>query len=155
MTLPGGRQADRSSALDGADRISLEIFLSERERALESERFPDYLIPVDQKGGLHTVMPALGSGTNAQPFATVKDYDNWLGRLDGFVVWMDQAIVNMREGVAKGVVQPRAVMEKVLPQLDAMIVEDPTKSEYYAPIRNLPASFTAADRERLTAHTHP
>jgi uncharacterized protein (DUF885 family) len=96
-------------------------------------------------------MPALGSGTNAQPFATVKDYDNWLGRLDGFIVWMDQAIVNMREGMAKGVVQPRPVMEKVLPQLDAMIVEDPTKSDYYAPIRNLPASFTAADRERLTA----
>ncbi len=148
--LAAARRID-PDALDGADRISLEIFLRERARALESERFPDYLIPVDQKGGLHTVMPALGSGTNAQPFATVKDYDNWLGRLDGFIVWMDQAIVNMREGMAKGVVQPRPVMEKVLPQLDAMIVEDPTKSDYYAPIRNLPASFTAADRERLTA----
>jgi uncharacterized protein (DUF885 family) len=148
--LAAARRID-PTALDGVDRISLEIFLRERARALESERFPDYLIPVDQKGGLHTVMPALGSGTNAQPFATVKDYDNWLGRLDGFIVWMDQAIVNMREGMAKGVVQPRPVMEKVLPQLDAMIVEDPTKSDYYAPIRNLPASFTAADRERLTA----
>ena len=148
--LAAARRID-PDALDGADRISLEIFLRERERALESERFPDYLIPVDQKGGLHTVMPALGSGTNAQPFATVKDYDNWLGRLDGFIVWMDQAIVNMREGMAKGVVQPRPVMEKVLPQLDAMIVEDPTKSDFYAPIRTLPASFTAADRERLTA----
>ena len=148
--LAAARRID-PDALDGADRISLEIFLRERERALESERFPDYLIPVDQKGGLHTVMPALGSGTNAQPFATVKDYDNWLGRLDGFIVWMDQAIVNMREGMAKGVVQPRPVMEKVLPQLDAMIVEDPTKSDFYAPIRTLPASFSAADRERLTA----
>ena len=70
-------------------------------------------------------MPALGSGTNAQPFATVEDYDKWLMRLDGFIVWIDQAIVNMREGMAKGVVQPRPVMEKVLPQLDAMIVDDP------------------------------
>jgi uncharacterized protein (DUF885 family) len=43
------------------------------------------------------------------------------------------------------------VVEKVLPQLDAMIVDDPAKSEYYGPIRNFPASLTAADRERLTA----
>ena len=112
------------ATLSGEDRISYEIFVRERTRALESERFPDYLLPVDQRGGLTTLMPALGSGTNAQPFVTVKDYENWLGRLDGFVVWMDQAIVNMREGMAKGVVQPRTVMEKVLPQLDAMLVDE-------------------------------
>jgi len=140
-----------ANTLDGPDRISLEIFLRERERALESERFPDYLIPIDQTGGLQATMPALGSGTNAQPFATVEDYDKWLMRLNGFIVWIDQAIVNMREGMAKGVVQPRPVMEKVLPQLDAMIVDDPTMSDYYGPIRNFPAGFSAADRERLTA----
>jgi uncharacterized protein (DUF885 family) len=138
-------------ALDGPERISLEIFLRERARALEAERFPDHLIPIDQAGGLLTTMPALGSGTNAQPFVTVQDYDNWLRRVDGQIVWMDQAIVNMREGMAKGVVQPRPVMEKVLPQLDAMIVDDPTSSDYYGPIRKLPSDFSAADRERLTA----
>src|SRR5688572_2047146 len=148
--LAAARRID-ANALDGPDRISLEIFLRERARALESERFPDYLIPIDQTGGLQATMPALGSGTNAQPFATVEDYDKWLVRLDGFIVWIDQAIVNMREGMQKGVVQPRPVMAKVLPQLDAMIVDDPTKSDYYGPIRNLPAGFGAADRERLTA----
>jgi uncharacterized protein (DUF885 family) len=148
--LAAARQID-ADALSNADRISLEIFLRERERALAAERFPDYLLPIDQTGGLLTVMPSFGSGTNAQPFATVEDYDEWLARLDGMVVWMDQAIANMREGMAKDVVQPRPVMEKVLPQLDAMIVDDPTQSEYYGPIRNLPADFAAADRERLTA----
>ena len=138
-------------ALDGPDRISLEIFLRERERALKAERFPEHLIPIDQARGLLTTMPALGSGTNAQPFATVQDYDNWLRRLDGLVVWIDQAIVNMREGMAKGVVQPRPLMEKVVPQLDAMIVDDPTRSDYFKPIENFPADFSAADRERLTA----
>ena len=106
---------------------------------------------VDQAGGLLTVMPALGSGTNAQPFETVEDYERWLQRLDGLVVWMDQAIVNLREGAAKGVVQPRAVMEKVLVQLDTMVVPQAQDSQYYAPIQRLPASFSAADRERITA----
>jgi len=137
--------------LSGEDLISYEIFVMERRRELAAERFPNYLLPVDQTGALTTLMPALGSGTNAQPFVTVKDYENWLRRLDGFVVWMDQAVANMREGATKGVVQPRTVMEKVLPQLDAMLVEKPEDSLFYGPITNFPETVPAADRERLAA----
>jgi len=139
------------AALGAADRISYDIFVRERERALRSERFPDYLLPINQAGSLLTTMPALGSGTNAQPFATAQDYDNWLKRLDGFVVWMDQAMVNMREGLTKGVMQPRPVMEKVLPQLEMMIVARPEDSLYFAPVKNFPEAVAASDRERLTA----
>ena len=138
------------SSLAPADRISYDIFVRERERELRAERFPSELLPLNQAGSLLTLMPALGSGTNAQPFQTVQDYENWLKRLDGLVTWMDQAIVNLREGASKGVVQPRAVMEKVLPQLDAMIVAKPQDSQYYAPVMNFPASITQADRDRLT-----
>ena len=136
--------------LNAPRRISHEIFLRERKRAIEAERFPDHLLPINQAGSLLTVMPALGSGTNAQPFATVEDYDHWLKRLDGYVVWMDQAIANMREGMAKGVVQPRPVMEKVLPQVEAMIVAKPGDSTFFAPVQKFPEAFSAADRARLT-----
>ena len=138
-------------SLSPADRISYDIFLYEREREARGERFPFHLLPINQAGSLLTVMPALGSGTNAQPFESVADYEHWLKRLDGLAVWMDQAVVNMREGATKGVVQPRAVMEKVLGQLDAMVVPQAQDSQYFAPIRNFPADFSAADRERLTA----
>jgi uncharacterized protein (DUF885 family) len=138
-------------SLSPADRISYDIFLYEREREARGERFPFHLLPINQAGSLLTVMPALGSGTNAQPFETVADYERWLQRLDGLAVWMDQAVVNMREGATKGVVQPRAVMEKVLAQLDAMAVPQAQDSQYFVPIRNFPADFSAADRERLTA----
>ncbi len=133
-----------------ADRISYEIFVRERLRARAAEQFPDYLLPLNQAGSLLTLMPALGSGTNAQPFGTVEDYEQWLKRLDGLVVWMDQAIVNMTEGVKLGVVQPRPVMEKVLPQLEAMIVERPEDSPFYAPLRAFPEGIDADQRARLT-----
>ena len=132
------------------DRISYDIFLRERERELRAERFPAELLPLNQAGSLLTVMPALGSGANAQPFETAQDYDDWLKRLDGLVVWMDQAIANMRVGVTKGTVQPRAVMEKVLPQLDAMIVPQADESQYFAPLKRFPESIAQADRDRLT-----
>ena len=132
------------------DRISYDIFLRERERELRAERFPAELLPLNQAGSLLTIMPALGSGENAQPFETAQDYDDWLKRLDGLVVWMDQAIANMRVGVTKGTVQPRAVMEKVLPQLDAMIVPQADESQYFAPLKRFPESIAQADRDRLT-----
>ena len=128
--------------LSPADRISHEIFVYERERMRAAERFPDHLLPVSQTGGLTTLMPALGSGTNAQPFATTRDYENWLQRLDGLVTWLDQVIVNMREGIAKGVVQPRPVMEKVLPQLEAMLVAKAEDSTFYAPMRKFPEAVS-------------
>jgi uncharacterized protein (DUF885 family) len=138
------------AALSPADRISYDIFLYEREREARGDRFPFHQLPLNQAGSLLTLMPALGSGTNAQPFASVEDYERWLGRLDGLVVWMDQAIANMREGAKAGVVQPRPVMEKVLVQLDAMVVPRAQDSPYFAPVRQFPESFSAADRERLT-----
>jgi uncharacterized protein (DUF885 family) len=139
------------ATLSPEDRISYEIFLHERKREQESEQFPDYLLPLSQTGGLPTFMPSLGSGTNAQPFATVQDYENWLKRLDGFVVWMDQSIVNMREGVARGIVQPRPVMEKVLTQFDSLIVPKAEDSPFWGPIKRFPEAISETDRERLTA----
>jgi uncharacterized protein (DUF885 family) len=139
------------AVLSPEDRISHEIFLHERKREKESERFPDHLLPLSQTGGLPTYMPSLGSGRNAQPFVTVQDYENWLKRLDGFVAYMDQSIVNMREGVAQGVVQPRPVMEKVLKQLDSLIVAKSEVSPFWGPITRFPETVPVADRERLTA----
>jgi uncharacterized protein (DUF885 family) len=56
----------------------------------------------------------------------------------------------MREGMAKGVVQPRPLMDKVLPQLDQLISDDPTKTLFWGPIEKLPESFSAADKARIT-----
>jgi uncharacterized protein (DUF885 family) len=86
-----------------------------------------------------------------QPFKTVKDYDDFLKRLDGLVQWTDQAIVNMRTGIERGYMLPKVLVERTLPQLQAHVVAKPEDSIYWGPIRNLPASFAPADRERLTA----
>jgi len=140
-----------TDGLTGQDRLSYDIFTLNRESTLEQFEFPDRLLPVDQFQNIANYFAQFGSGTSAQPFATVKDYDDWLKRAVLFSAVLDQAIVNMREGVKAGIVQPRVLMEKVLPQLDANIVDDVEKSIFWGPITNLPKDFSAADRERLTA----
>ena len=140
-----------TEGLTGQDRLSFDIFTLNRESTLEQLQFPDRLLPIDQFYNIANSFAQFGSGTSAQPFATVKDYDDWLKRAALMPAVLDQAIVNMREGVSKGIVQPRVLMEKVLPQLEANITDDPTKSIFWGPIANLPKDFSATDRDRLTA----
>jgi len=140
-----------AQGLSGQDRLSYEVFTLNRESALADFEFPERLMPINQFYSFANSFAQLGSGKGAQPFASVKDYDDWLSRAAKYPVVFDQAITNMREGVKQNLVQPRVLMEKVLPQLDANIVEDPEKSIFWGPVTNMPAAIPAAERERLTA----
>jgi len=91
----------------------------------------------------------MGSGQSIQPFKTVRDYDNFLKRIDAFAVWVDTAIVNMSKGLEQGYTYPRVLMERVLPQASDMMVTDVTKSIFYQPIANIPESIEAKEKARL------
>jgi uncharacterized protein (DUF885 family) len=138
-------------SLSPADRLSLEIFINDLHTAIDGTAFPGELVPINQFSSLPTLMPVLGSGSSAQPFETTQDYDRFLNRMRDYVVWSDQAITNMREGLRKGVTYPRILMEKVLPQLADVIVADPTRSLFYQPVTKFPDAVPPADRTRLEA----
>jgi uncharacterized protein (DUF885 family) len=105
---------------------------------------------VRQLNSMPVDFPVIGSGTGVHPFKTVADYDNFLKRIDRFSIWVDTAIENMRQGVEAGIVQPKVVIERTLPQLDAMIVADPKQSLFFQPILQLPRNFSESDKTRLT-----
>lgn len=136
--------------LSRQDSLSYDLFRFNREQSLEGERFPGHLQPMNQRLQTLNSFVQLGSGTSVHPFKTIKDYDDWLSRIDGFVVYVDQAIANMQEGVRQGVVQPRILMTKALPQIESQIVDSAEDSGFWAPIENMPNEFSNEERERLT-----
>ena len=144
-------EAVGEDGLEGQDLLSYRIFVSNARDALEGERHPGWMQPVNQFNSPATLVAMLGSGASAQPFKTVRDYDNWLKRAAQVPALFRQAIANMEQGMAAGVVQPRPLMEKVLPQLDALIKPTPEETLFWNPVRTMPADFPAAERERLTA----
>jgi uncharacterized protein (DUF885 family) len=135
--------------LSAEDRLSWEIFVHERRVAIDGAKFPSELLPIDQLFSLPTLIPVLASASSAQPFRDAKDYDRFLSRMNEYVTWSDQAIVNMRAGVRQKIVQPRVVMENVEKQLVALIAEDPQKSLFYAAVDKIPEGVTAAERARI------
>lgn len=144
-------QAIDRAALDEEHQITYDVFRWNLENQRRGEQFPSHLVPLNQFFNFTASFAQMGAGTGLHPFRTVKDYEDFLSRMRGFQQAVDAAIANMREGVATGVVQPRVLMERVLPQLSAHVVDDSTKSQFWGPITNLPADFSSADRERLTA----
>lgn len=137
-----------SAALNKDEKLSYRLFRYEMEMGLKGLSFPSHLTPVNQFWGLTLDLPQLGSGTGNQPFKNVTDYDNWLKRVAAFPAWTDVAIANMRKGMENGWTLPRVLVLKVLPQLKAMLVS-PEASTFYGPVKSMPDSFSAADKERL------
>ncbi|MEP1551231.1 DUF885 domain-containing protein, partial [Paraglaciecola sp.] len=136
------------SSLTGQDLLTYEIFLRDRELALKGANFPSELIPLHQMGGAHSYFASLGSGQSAQPFNTLQDFRNFIERAKGFAVYMDSAIVAMQEGIKKSVVLPKPIIEKVLPQLKAHVLEDVTQSVFYGPVANIQNIDDATDAEK-------
>ncbi len=143
-------QAIGSAGLSGPDLISYEIFVHDARSAIDGEQFASWQLPINQFYNVANLAVTLGSGNGAQPFRTVADYDNWRKRAAAFPAIFDQAIANMRAGVAKGVVQPRALMEGVVPQLDAVIRDKPEDTPFWMPVKTMPPSFPDEERTRIT-----
>lgn len=106
--------------------------------------------PIDQMWSINLFFGQLASGQSAQPFKTVEDYNNWLKRVDGFVVWLSTAEARMKEGMAAGYVLPKSLIVKVIPQLEAMTHPEIEQHLFYTPIKNFPADFSAEDKDALT-----
>jgi len=140
-----------AATLDERERVTRDIFEFNLDACLERLRLPWHLLPIDQVGrSLPSEFAVIGAGRGVHPFKTPRNYEDFLGRIDGFVTWTDTAIANMRTGMEQGITQPRDIMLKVLPQLDTQIVPDPRASVFYEPIKNLPKDFDDTTRGVLT-----
>lgn len=140
--------------LNAADRTSchlLEYILKTGKEALTYH--PEY-IPATQFRSLALTMGTYGAGGNVQPFKTVKDYENWLSRITAFTIWVDTAIANFNKGIAAGVVLPKTLVSKMIPQMERLAEKDSSKNIFYGPVRNFPQDFTSTQKEKLLKDYH-
>ena len=141
-----------AGALPAKARVTYDVFAYRLDLCIESFAYPWTLVPVNQVGfSWPTRFPILGAGRGIHPFKTVQNYEDFLGRVDGFVLWMDTATANMRLGQARGITLPRDLVLRVIPQLDAQIVANPETSLFWEPIKHFPSSFDDAARRMLEA----
>ncbi|TMP42794.1 DUF885 domain-containing protein [Pseudoalteromonas citrea] len=155
VTLVQGYQsklrAIDKTTLTGQSLISYNILARDLAFSLAGTQFPSYLIPINQMFGAHNTFASLGSGASAQPFSSAEDYDNFIARAKQYVIWLDGVEQNMREGIKQGVVLPKVLSAKLLPQFTAHIVDDVEQSVFWQPITNLPNDSTQEQKQHITS----
>ncbi|USX15018.1 DUF885 domain-containing protein [Oxalobacteraceae bacterium OTU3CAMAD1] len=143
--------AVRRDQLGESDQLTYDLLSYELNNAMQLESFPEHLLPLNQFDNVPSTLANYADGTGSQPLGTVVQYQAYLSRLKQLPAWIDQAIVNMKQGIRAGVVQPKAITVAMLPQFQNLRAATPETSVYYSPITRLPAQFSAADKQRLTA----
>ena len=139
---------DRGS-LNSADRISYDVLKEILEMDLERMKYHTEYLPINQFSSLPLLMGQLGSGKSAQPFATAKDYKNWFKRVAAFSAWIDTAISNMQKGASGGFVLPKALVMKMIPQMESLAEKDTAKNSLFQPLNNIPTAISGKEREQL------
>ena len=137
--------------LSEEEKNSYEIIKWEVEIVKDLLKQPTNLLPVHQFWGTHLTMGQFAGGTSAQPFKTEKDYTNFLKRMDKYAVWIDSAMVYMKKGLDKGVVLPKSLTVKLIPQFAEMATPNIEDNLFYSAIKLMPASFPDSIKEDLTA----
>ncbi len=143
-------RVDRSK-LAPADMTTFDCLSYEVNNQLRFEALRDYLLPMHQMDSLPVLLANFGRGDGAQPLQTVAHYEAYLKRVAALPAWIDAAIANMRVGMKSGVVQPKALVLALLPQIKTLAAAPVDQSAYTVPVRQLPAAFTVAQKGRLTA----
>ncbi|HEY6124886.1 MAG TPA: DUF885 family protein, partial [Steroidobacteraceae bacterium] len=133
--------------LEKADQLNYDLFERETRSVLDEGQYKPYLYDIRTIDGPQ-LLPELAE---THPFQTVKDYDNWIARINASGVYFDQWIVLLGQGAAERRTQPRVTIAKVLDQIKPQLVTNPEDSGFYAPFKKMPASFDAATKDRLTA----
>jgi prolyl oligopeptidase len=131
--------------LQGADRVSYDLFARECRVAIDEYRQNGHLLAFDQRAGIHTSHDL----TNVLRFETEKDYRDWLARLRGFPAYVDGTIDLLREGVRARVLQPKVIVDRVIDQLDRQLAQSADDSAYLASFRAIDEAVAAGARDEL------
>ena len=137
-------RAISTEGMGDTDRLSHDLL--ERQLAQQDTNYDlkNYEMPVNQQNGTHTSLADLPLGV---PLDTVPHYEDYIQRLHQIPRVLSQTADVLRQGMKDGLVLPRFLIEKLPGQCDGIIAANP----FLLPAKKFPASFSDADRQRLTA----
>ncbi len=126
------------------EALNKTLMVRDLRMALEGARFKPWEMPVSQVDGLPIELPEL---VTVFSFETVKDYDDYISRLRQFPRAFDETVIQMRKGMAEGLMPPRVLLEKVVVQCNGIATKAPEDSPFAQPFAKFPDSIPAADQK--------
>jgi uncharacterized protein (DUF885 family) len=141
-------EAISTVAFSDQEKLNRDLMLKNLRDSLEGAEFAGWKMPVNQMAGPHLSAPQLAT---LFPFATVKDYDDYVVRLGRFPKIFEDTTANMRKGMAARLMPPKFVLEQVAEQANGIATTPAEQSPFAQPLDSMPESFSAAEKERIRA----
>lgn len=136
--------------LNENDLLSKKVLLWECDLSLKRLTFNEQYTPINQMWTLQLTIGQYAAGLSAQPFKTVKDYNDWLKRINDYLIWLETAEERMKQGIKNEIVLPKSLIKKVIPQLKTILNPDLNHNLFFSPARQFPESFSDKDKSILT-----
>ncbi|HVP29206.1 MAG TPA: DUF885 domain-containing protein [Myxococcota bacterium] len=147
-TLETLARYDRSS-LDEGQRLSADVLAWYLEALAQGERFAYHGYPVEQLDGLQSQLPDFL--LNFHPILSERDARNYVRRLAGFGVALDQIGERVRFREARGIVPPRFVIAASRQQIAELVAPPPAEHPLVSHLRDGLAALPEVDPARREA----
>jgi uncharacterized protein (DUF885 family) len=131
--------------LDKPDQLNYDLFDRDIKTRIGEYQFKPWVFAVRPGEGPQM----LAEVAEFAPFKTVKDYDNWVARINASGVYIDQWIAQLQQAVTERNTQPRVIVTKVLEQMKGPLTADVEANPFYAPFKKIPDSVPATEKTRL------
>jgi uncharacterized protein (DUF885 family) len=148
----GRAYIERLSAIDTTNlphqaQLSAQLQLRSLIEDQEAAPFKEWEISVNQYEGLQLDLPQLVEHTS---FDNAADYDHYVARLAKVPAAFSQIMTNLQSGLDDHRTTPQFLMQKALDETQSIAAQKPADSPFALPLKNFPASVSAADRKRIT-----
>ncbi len=135
-----------ASGLSEQQKINLAILQYRVQNDIDEYRFGAHYMPLTAESGFHSDVLFM---LNMSSVKTEKDLQKYLEKLAALPLYMQQQMDWMRQGLAKGYTQPKAVLAGYEDSIKSFISTAPQQSPFYRPLLKQPAGIDPARWQAL------
>lgn len=128
--------------LSDENRINFSILRAQVQNSVDEYVFNAHYMPLTSEYGFHS---SLSFMVKSSQYKTLQDYKNYLARLAQVPRFFEQNVYWMKQGLAIGLTQPKAVLKGYEDSISVYIVDDVTQSEFYQPFLTNTAGLSSSE----------
>ena len=128
------------------EKLSAQLMLRNLKDRIDGIDLKTFEMPVDQFNGVQLGLPQM---VDATPFTSVKDYEDYLSRLQKIPTVFEQTIGVLEQGKKDKLMPPKYLLEKTVEQCRNLAKPAGEDNAFGRPVAKFPDGISEADRKRL------
>ncbi|PQJ82669.1 DUF885 domain-containing protein [Polaribacter glomeratus] len=134
----------KMAELSETAQISAKLLKFVLQDQIDYYKFEQFLNPLLSDSGFHSSL-----NYEIRPIYNYHDAKSYLSKLNSLPEFVTQNFVNLREGLAKGVSQPKVIFKGYESTYNDHIVSNFKESPFYKPFENLPTTITNQQKDSI------